>query len=317
LTFGTRALRIAQETGDRSLETEAHFLLAASEHNVGNFRRSLEHLAPLLSESGLRESETIVVEKPQCLPALARYWTVFCCIQLGEFDRARRTVDEGFCLLDAQADFLQTQALFLHITNGRLLNAVGDFEAAIRAYEAGFGAYHEDYHGNFYSPLAWGLGLAYGLSGRVEQSLEQFDRAEAVAASRGGKSFSGMWLLHFSRALIAAGRLDEASEMARQALSLNSKNGERPAEAGALGLLGEVEMRRDPIPAEEMEHHLVTALALAESMEMRPLAARCHLRLGWLYSRIGHREADRHRSAAESLLKLMGRPRSLDAAGVH
>jgi tetratricopeptide (TPR) repeat protein len=317
LTFGRRALSIAEDTGDHDLEMAARIILAMCEHNVGNFHRSLEYLEPLLEAPGSRWSETFVVDRPGNLPVLALYWTVFCWVQLGEFERARRMVVEALRVPDVENDVLQTRALLLQITHGRLLNAMGDFQAAIRAYHAGFAAYREDCHGNFYFPLAWGLGLAYALAGRVRQSLAQFEEAKAVAAKRGTSAFTGMWLLHCGRALLAAERLDDAARMAREAFTVNSKNGERPGEAGALGLLAEVAMRRDPVPGDEIEDYALRALELAESMEMRPLAARCHLRLAWWYARTGCADAARHSAAAESLLDQMGRPRSLDAAGTH
>jgi tetratricopeptide (TPR) repeat protein len=317
LTFGRRGLRIAEDTKDHDLEMAARAILAMCEHNVGNFRQSLDYLKPLLGASGSHWSEAFVVDRPENLPALALYWTVFCCVELGEFEHARRMVVEALRVPDVQNDVLQTRALCLHISHGRLLNAMGDFQAAIRAYHAGFAAYREDCHGNFYFPLAWGLGLAYALAGRVRESLAQFEEAKAVAVKRGTTAFTGMWLLHSGRALLAAERLDEAARMAREALTVNSKNGERPSEAGALGLLAEVAMRRDPVPGDEMEDYALRALELAESMEMRPLAARCHLRLAWWYARTGRANAARHSAAAESLLDQMGRPRSLDAAGTH
>jgi DNA-binding SARP family transcriptional activator len=312
-----RALEIACQTQDRPLENAAKFVLAMSEHNAGDFRRSLEHLAPLLAADSIGWNETFVVDRPHAFPALARYWMVFSCVQLGEFDRAMRLVEEGLSGLSAQNDMLGTQALFFRISHGRALNAIGDFDAAVRAYETAFGLYREDCHGNFYSPLAWGLGLAYALAGRVRESLEQFERAEAIATRRGTRAFSGMWLLHLGRALIEAGRFDEAAQMAREALDLSIKSSEGPSKAGALGLLGEVARRRDPVPYEEMEHHLLGALTLAEPLGMRPLVARCHLRLAWLYSTTGRADGARHSATAESLLRQMGRPRSLDAAAVH
>lgn len=317
LNFGRKGLRIAVDTGDRSLEIFAKYTLTAIENNVGDFRRALELVEPIISEPDLRWDETYAINWLDSLAARARYWAAFSYIQVGEFDKARRVIDDGLRLLDIQTDVLQNQALLLHITHGRLLNAIGDFDGAVRAYDKGFAAYRDECHGNFYGPLAWGRALAYALAGRVRESLEQFETAEAVALRHGSRPFAGMWFLHLGRALLAADRLDEASDIAHKVLGITSKNCNGPGEAGALGLLGEVAMRRDPLPTDEMENYVVRALALAERMEMRPLAARCHLRLAWLCSRLGRTDAARHRVAAKSLLEQMGQPRSLDAAGVH
>jgi hypothetical protein len=50
-----------------------------------------------------------------------------------------------------------------------------------------------------------------------------------------------------------------------------------------------------------MERHVSDARVLAETLEMRPVAARCHLRLAWLYQRIGRPESDRHAAMASSV----------------
>ena len=319
LHLGRRALEVACQTEDRPLQVAARFVLAMSENNAGNFRRSLEHLTPLLSidDPGAGWNEAFVIDRPQAATALIRYWMVFSCVQLGEFGRALHLIEEGLRELNAENDVLGAQTLILHISHGKLLNGAGNFEAAVQAYDIAFRVYRDDCLGNFYSPLAWGRGLAYALAGRVRESLQQFEDAAAVATRRGTRVFAGMWLLHFGRALLEAGRLDEAARMAGDALTLTSKNGDRPAEAGALGLLGEVAMRRNPVAVEEMESYLLQSLALAEPLEMRPLAARCHLRLAWLYAKTDRAEMAYQHEAAESLLDQMGRPLSLEAAGLH
>src|SRR5262249_30207334 len=143
LHYGRRAVEIASQTQDHPLEITAKFVLAMSEQNSGNFRRSLELLAPLPTADRWGWSETFVVDRPHAFPALARYWIVFNCIQLGEFDRAMHLVDEWLSGVSAQNDIVGTETLCVQISHGRLLNAVGDFEAAVRAYEAGFKVYRE------------------------------------------------------------------------------------------------------------------------------------------------------------------------------
>jgi len=61
----------------------------------------------------------------------------------------------------------------------------------------------------------------------------------------------------------------------------------RGAQAWAQHLLGEITARMGPEAFERSQGALQTALAAAESLGMRPLAARSHLALGDLYGRIG------------------------------
>jgi hypothetical protein len=59
-----------------------------------------------------------------------------------------------------------------------------------------------------------------------------------------------------------------------------------------------------PIPRQA---HYVRALALADTLGMRPLVAHCHLGLGKLYRRTGKREqAQEHLTTATTMYREMG-----------
>jgi DNA-binding SARP family transcriptional activator/tetratricopeptide (TPR) repeat protein len=321
LRLGEFALKVAEEMGDRGLESAARFVLAYSEFTVGNFRRSVDHMPSLLSDDarcpGLEGPFLPYVDKPGWMRTHARYLIVLNYVQLGEFDVGMRLVADSLKERDPLDDPLGTSRMITNISLGKLHNGRGDFDAAVRAYEAALAIYREDCHGNYYRPLGWGLGLAYALAGRVGEGVELLERADAAHRNIGSNTLRPMLLLHLGRALIESGRVDDAAQSASEALKLAREGGNRLSEAGALGLLAEVARRREPVPEEEMKHYLLSALALADQLEMRPLAARCHLRLAWLCQRTGRPESDRHAATAALLLEQMGKPRSLDAAGVH
>jgi tetratricopeptide (TPR) repeat protein len=98
------------------------------------------------------------------------------------------------------------------------------------------------------------------------------------------------WL---SEAYLLAGRLDEAGTQAQRALEFSRAHQERSHEAYALRLLGEIAAQHTPPEAEQAEAHYKQALALAEELGMRPLAAHCHRGLGTLYSRVGRAQQAR------------------------
>jgi tetratricopeptide (TPR) repeat protein len=236
-------------------------------------------------------------------------------LQLGEFATAMRLVEEWTQRNALQDDLLGTHALLLHISQGKLQNGIGNFEMAVAAFETAGAAYRDDCHGHFHTPFAWGLGLAYALAGRISQALVQFASAEAHAEKIGSTAYMHTRLRHVACGLIEAGRYDEAARMATEAITLSRKGGIRPVEAGALALLGEINKRQGQ-PSQEMERRVLDALALAEALEMRPLAARCHLLLAWLYDkRRRPPERENHATAARSLIQQIGCVR-LDAAGV-
>jgi tetratricopeptide (TPR) repeat protein len=238
-------------------------------------------------------------------------------VQLGDFSAARRLVEDWLRQGAIPNDVLGTDPLLLNISIGRLENGAGNFEAAVRAFETALAIFREDWHGRLFPHVGWGLGLAYTLAGRIPEGLQQFDRAAEIAARLGSRSLMDLRLLHHGRGLLEAGRYEEAARLATEVLTLARKSAIRPAEAGALALLGEIAMRQEPVLEKEMERYVLDALALAETLEMRPLAARCHLRLAWLYERTGGPDRDRHEASARSLLAEMGDHVKLDAAGVY
>jgi len=65
----------------------------------------------------------------------------------------------------------------------------------------------------------------------------------------------------------------------------------------------------DPPSVARSEGYFLEAIALAEELKMRPLAAQCHLGLGKLYERTAHgKEASHHLAMAAALLRQMDVP---------
>ena len=96
-----------------------------------------------------------------------------------------------------------------------------------------------------------------------------------------------------STAQILAGHLEEAHTLAERVLACTRAHQERGHEAYALRLLGEIAARREPPECEPAVAHNQQALALAETLGMRPLQAHCHRGLGTLYATTGQREQAR------------------------
>jgi tetratricopeptide (TPR) repeat protein len=247
---------------------------------------------------------------------LLRLWMVWSHVALGDFETGMRLVEDSLREREAFGDPLGTLNVFAHLGLGSLQNGAGNFTAASEAYEHALEAYRDDCHGNCHIWMTWGLGLAHALAGRVVEGLEILENAEKVERERGSNVFPLLRLLHHGRALIEADRIDEAERLAAEALKLAHDGGNRPSEAGAYGLLAEAAWRRDPLPSETIERHLLQSIAIAEPLEMRPLAARCHLRLASLYERLGRREQEHHSMAAARLRGQMSGHIRLDAAGV-
>jgi predicted protein tyrosine phosphatase len=79
---------------------------------------------------------------------------------------------------------------------------------------------------------------------------------------------------------------------------LARERGECGYEAWALRLLGDIAAHPDRPDVATAEAHYGAAIALADKLEMRPLAAHCHLGLGTLYAKLGRQEPARRELAA-------------------
>jgi tetratricopeptide (TPR) repeat protein len=132
--------------------------------------------------------------------------------------------------------------------------------------------------------LSSGLGYAYVLAGRVPDALpllEQNVSTEAMGIIRGTVR---IWL---SEAYLRLSRLDEALALAVRGLEVCRAQAQQGAQAWALRLLGEIYAHRQPPQAELAEAAYREALALADTLGMRPLQAHCHRGLGTLYGETG------------------------------
>ena len=110
------------------------------------------------------------------------------------------------------------------------------------------------------------------------------------------------FLVYLGEAYVLADRHEDALEVTRRVLNLARGSGQRPYEARALRLLGEVTAHRRLV--EHATGHYRDALAVAEELGMRPLAAHCHLGLGKLYRRAGDRaRAEEHLTLAATMYR--------------
>ena len=87
-------------------------------------------------------------------------------------------------------------------------------------------------------------------------------------------------MAHLGEAYLLAGRIEDASQQAQQALERSRDLKQRGHEAYALRLLGEIAAQRQPPDVESAAAAYRQAMTLADELGMRPLAAHCHLGLG-------------------------------------
>jgi len=149
------------------------------------------------------------------------------------------------------------------------------------------------------------LGVAYTLGGRATEAVACLE--EAVETGRSPNKMDPFTLVSLGRAYLSAGRPDDASGRAREALATCRERSTRNFEASALHLLGDIAAGLEPPAPEHAEQHYRQALGVAEELGMRPLVAHCHLGLGKLYRRTGRRElAHEHVTTATTMYHEMG-----------
>jgi class 3 adenylate cyclase/tetratricopeptide (TPR) repeat protein len=166
----------------------------------------------------------------------------------------------------------------------------GDFLAAIRTLERGQHICETEDLPAVFLEVAQPLGSAYAQAGQAREAVVLLERAVGQAITL--KHRLGHWLRSggMAEAYLAAGRLGEALPLAELFVQIMGMVKAQGAQAWAQHLLGEITARMGPEAFERSQGALQTALAAAESLGMRPLAARSHLALGDLYGRIGQRQ---------------------------
>ncbi len=298
IEVGQRALDMAAESGDRELEIEALYRTGQAHFAVGDYRRAVEYLS--------RCAEGASQNSPRLSPLFAPWsstWLALTLAGLGRFDEARAHARRALSTADG-TDHPFTLAETLTGMGGISI-AQGDYGAAIEALDRA----HVIVRTWKLQPWAvlGRLGYAFALSGRLQEGrelLEEVVRSATTMSSMGvGRAMQLAWL---GEAYMREGRLEEGLRHGQEGLSLARRHGERGHEAWCVRLLGEVASRREPCEVEITERHYRDALALADELGMRPLAAHCHSHLAELLGKVGRGQAREHQGIAAAMYREMG-----------
>jgi tetratricopeptide (TPR) repeat protein len=141
--------------------------------------------------------------------------------------------------------------------------------------------------------IASSVGYAYALAGRLVEALPLLEQVVEQAVATRLLMLHSLQVAWLGETYLLAGRIQEATVQASRALELARARKEQGYEVWALRLCGDIAAHREPLAVAEAEAHYREALALAETLGMRPLQAHCHRGLGTLYSRVGRVEQSR------------------------
>jgi DNA-binding SARP family transcriptional activator/class 3 adenylate cyclase len=291
LAAGTNALEIAGRLCDLKTRIVATSLLVQVHYVRGNYDRVIElatgNLAALPAEWTY---ETFGLGGPSSI------WDRGCMVQslaeLGRFEEAERYGGELMRLADAtQRAFIISMGSYSasvpFLTTGAWAEARSRIERWIATARTGGFGFH----------LVWGLASSawplaqLGATSEAERRLAESEPLLDRLAANGARANLSWFYCLLGRACIALGRHDEARRLGDRALEFTVS---QPGFAAhVFHLLGDAATGPERFDAEGGEAHYRKALASAEKLGMRPLAARCHFGLGKLYLHTGRRKQAR------------------------
>ena len=205
--------------------------------------------------------------------------------ELGEFGEGMARGEDAVHIAEAAVHLFSLGQAWNGL--GHLHTVQGDVERAIPVLQQGERIARDENSPSQLLYLAPDLGYVYLLAGRIADGLAILEQAVREAARAQQMRRQSLTLIRLGEGYLLAGRMTEAVACAERALALATQHGERGYEAYGLRSLGEITAHADPPDAKQAESYYREALALAEELGMRPLAAHCHLGLGILYRKVG------------------------------
>ena len=302
--LGLDACAIAQRHADQELGVGANFYLGLAHHALGDGRAAeacLRTIVAALSGDRFRARCGLAG-----FPAvMSRCYLTMVLAERGAFDDGLAIGHEGVRLAEAlDHPYSRIMAWWglghLHETKGELAEGIDLLTRAA--------ALCREWRIDVLAPHVSGLlGFLYARSGDVDTGFSLMHEARSAMERMGiATRYHTRLLGHLSEASLAAGRLAQATDLAGQTLVLARERSERGTELYALQLLAAVAAHRAALDRPVAEAYYGDALALADTLGLRPSAARCHLELGELYLRVGAREeARRHLGGAVAMFREM------------
>jgi tetratricopeptide (TPR) repeat protein len=215
-------------------------------------------------------------------------WQANALAELGDFPVGIARGREAVRLHEAGEDPFGIATACMHL--GRLYLIRGDVEQAVRELQRGRDVAEAANFPLVLTQIRSSLGRAYTFEGRLGEGLPLLEEAERTATAMRYRFDQSLRLVWLGEAYLRDGRPAEAVSAVGRALDDAHARGERGNEAWALRLLAEIAARADALNVAAAEARYHQALALADELGMRPLAAHCHLGLGTLYQKIGRDE---------------------------
>jgi class 3 adenylate cyclase len=273
-----RALAIATGLHDDFLQEAANYSLGVLGQARGDYRDAAERLRGC--SGTLHTARYDLIGTLSAGSVAAKQRLAWCLAELGEFAEAMMCAEEAAQIArevdhPASLVFAYRSLGLVSLRRGAVMEAIPPLERAVGVCRAAQVRV-------LFDVAAAHLGYAYALSGRLPEGLALLEEALADPVATGTGNHP-LFLAYLGEAHLLAGRRDDAITVAQRALDLAHRQKERGNEAWVLRLLGAIAAQGHPPDQVSAEAHYLQALARADELGMRPLAAHCHLGLGKLY----------------------------------
>jgi predicted ATPase len=301
---GQRARAIGTALGDRALEIRAAYQLGGVYRQTGDYDKAISEYRMVVDSLGGELIQERFGE-PSVLSVHARTWLATSLAEVGRFSEGIAIGEEALRIAD-ETDNLYS-VTNAHIGLGTLHLRQGGVDRAIQLLERAVSLSRD---GNSLVQLSQSmsaLGACLTLAGRVEEALSLLELALETAAATGSMASHSLCMARLAEGKLLAGHTREASELATRTLDATRTYKERGQEAWVRHVLGEIAARDDVPGLATAKRYYGEAMALALSLGMRPLRARCHAELGMLYRQMGeHDQAAEHLTRAATMFREMG-----------
>jgi class 3 adenylate cyclase/tetratricopeptide (TPR) repeat protein len=299
LETSKRAIPIARKHGDLRARLMTYVMAGQLSLIIGDFDGAigLEHEALALME-GQPPGERYGMAAPMAVNAMNVLSRALA--ETGRFDEAFAVADRMVKI--GEADNGAYALVMIYNVRGSISLLHGDVQESLPILSRSIAVRQATNLPDF--PMNASISLARGLLllGRVDESAVLHEQSVNLEKYLVDGRYVPVIQTWWAAILDRLGRRQEAETAVTTGLDLARVSGQRPDEAYALWVGGQI--ADDAVVA---ERRYGEALVLAEKLGMRPLQAHCHLGLGKLYRRIGRAEAARTELiTAVSMLREMG-----------
>ena len=295
LAAGHRALSYAQDDEAQRISTQLY--LSYAYRGIGAFQRIVELLEPALATlPSAPDSEHLGLAT---LPAVSlRSSLTYALAELGRFTEGAAHAKDAIRIAEAHQHVFGLYQAYRSL--GSLLVQQGRLEQALSLLEQCLILCRQADMPGSLSVTSARLGIAYVYAGRLTEGLPLLE--QGVADNVTSHPDYVLRLLLLGEGYGYAGRRGEALVLAQEGLEMASARRERGTIAYAQHLLGQLYARSLETDANLAATCYRDALALACELDMRPLQAHCHYRLGLFYRQ--QREVGLAREALAQAVKL-------------